>query len=106
ELDDRYSRPGGAPPERVAPSSQTIPLDVTNRDCEQAHLVLGVRGPHRKAPERFALSILNHTLGGGLSSRLFQKVREERGLCYSIVSDRIAYSDAGALAVSVGTSPE
>ena len=59
-----------------------------------------------RAPDRFALSLLNHILGGGLSSRLFQKLREERGLCYSIVSDRIAYSDAGALAVSVGTAPE
>ncbi|HWD24057.1 MAG TPA: pitrilysin family protein [Acidimicrobiales bacterium] len=106
ELDVRYGRPGGAPPARIAPSEETVPLDVTTRECEQAHLVLGVRGPDRSAPERYALSILNHTLGGGLSSRLFQKVREERGLCYSIVSDRIAYSDAGALAVSVGTAPE
>jgi predicted Zn-dependent peptidase len=106
ELAARYDRPGGIAPERTAPSSATVALDVTTRDSEQAHLVLGVRGPHRKAPERFVLSILNHTLGGGLSSRLFQKVREERGLCYSIVSDRIAYSDAGALAVSVGTAPE
>jgi predicted Zn-dependent peptidase len=105
-VDARYRTSGGTPPQRTAPSASTVQLDVTTRDCEQAHLVIGVRGPHRKAPERYALSILNHALGGGLSSRLFQKVREERGLCYSIVSDRMAYSDAGALVVSVGTAPE
>ncbi len=65
-----------------------------------------MRAYRRRSPKRFALSLLNHSFGGGLSSRLFQKVREERGLCYSIVSDRIAYEDAGALAVSVGTAPE
>ena len=50
--------------------------------------------------------MLNHALGGGLSSRLFQEVRETRGLAYSIGSDRLAFEDAGALAVSVGTAPE
>jgi predicted Zn-dependent peptidase len=96
----------GGPPARVAPGPETLALDVTTRDSEQAHLVLGMRGPSRRSPDRFALSLLNHTLGGGLSSRLFQKIREERGLCYSIISDRIAYGDAGSLAVSVGTAPE
>ena len=95
----------GAPPERVAPGDETIPLDVTTRDSEQAHLVLGMRGLARRSPDRFALSLLNHVLGGGLSSRLFQKLREERGLCYSVASDRIAYGDVGALAVAVGTAP-
>ncbi len=97
--------PGG-PPAREAPPGSVRRLDVTTRDSEQAHLVVGVRGPARRAPERFALSLLNHTLGGGISSRLFQTIREERGLAYSIVSDRIAFADAGALAVSVGTAPE
>jgi predicted Zn-dependent peptidase len=77
-----------------------------HRDTEQAQLVVGMRGPARRSPERFALSLLNHSLGGGLSSRLFQSIREERGLAYSIVSDRVAYADTGMLAVSVGTAPE
>ena len=51
-------------------------------------------------------AVLNHVLGGGLSSRLFQKVREERGLAYSIWSERATYQDAGSLAVVVGTAPE
>lgn len=106
-LEERFSAaaPGG-PPARVAPSAALRPLEVTERDTEQAHLVLGVRGPERRSPDRFALSLLNHTLGGGISSRLFQKIREERGLAYSVISDRLAYADAGALAVSVGTAPE
>lgn len=97
--------PGG-PPSRQAPPDEIRRLDVTSRDTEQAHLVVGVRAPARRSPERFALSLLNHSLGGGISSRLFQTIREERGLAYSIVSDRVAFADAGALAVSVGTGPE
>ena len=68
--------------------------------------MLGVRAPDRHSPERFTLAVLNHVLGGGLSSRLFQEIRETRGLAYSIGSDRSAYDDAGLLAVSVGTAPE
>lgn len=98
--------PLGGPPERSAPDGEVRGLDVLARDTEQAHLVVGVRGPERRSPDRFAMSLLNHSLGGGISSRLFQKIREERGLAYSVVSDRIAYADAGALAVSVGTAPE
>jgi predicted Zn-dependent peptidase len=97
---------GGARPVRSAPSAPLRRLDVTNRDTEQAHLVVGVRAPSRRAPERFALDLVNHALGGGVSSRLFQKVREERGLAYSISSERAAFEDAGTLTVSVGTAPE
>jgi predicted Zn-dependent peptidase len=107
ELGRRFGdSPSGQVPVRRAPAAELQRLDVTTRDCEQAQIVLGVRTPARRSPQRYALSLLNHSLGGGLSSRLFQKVREERGLCYSISSDRIAYSDAGLLAVSVGTGPE
>jgi len=106
-LEARFSGPsGGEAPTRTAPGETIVALDMTRRDTEQAQLVVGMRGPSRAAPERYALSLLNHSLGGGLSSRLFQKVREERGLCYSIISDRAAYGDAGSLSVSVGTSPD
>jgi len=96
----------GGPPVRTAPGPELQPVDVSTRDTEQAHLVVGVRAPDRRSPERFALMLLNHSLGGGISSRLFQKIREERGLAYSVISDRTAYADAGALSVSVGTSPD
>ena len=106
-LEARFSgRTEGLRPTRVAPGLTTAALDVLHRDTEQAHLVLGLRAPERRSEKRFAMSLLNHSLGGGLSSRLFQKIREERGLCYSISSDRLSYEDAGALTVSVGTSPD
>ncbi len=107
EIDRRFvGRDGGAPPERFPPGAKPRERTVVFDGTEQAHLVYGVRAPERCSPERFSLAALNHVLGGGLSSRLFQEVREQRGLAYSIGSDRVAYDDSGALAVSVGTSPE
>ena len=79
---------------------------MVRRPTEQAHLVYGARSVTRFDERRWALAVLNHVLGGGLSSRLFQKVREERGLAYSVWSERAAYADAGSLAVLVGTAPE
>ncbi len=78
----------------------------SRRPTEQAHLVYGTRSVDRFDERRWALAVLNHVLGGGLSSRLFQKVREQRGLAYSVWSERAAYQDAGSLAVVVGTAPE
>jgi predicted Zn-dependent peptidase len=107
EIERRFvGRDGGAAPSRSAPGSAVRSLTVERRDTEQAQLVVGTRGPARRSEDRFSLAVLNHALGGGLSSRLFQEVRETRGLAYSIGSDRLAYEDAGALAVSVGTAPE
>ena len=84
----------------------TVALDVVRRSTEQAHLVYGMRSVSRFDERRWALSVLNHVLGGGLSSRLFQKVREQRGLAYSVWSERAAYQDSGSLAVVVGTATE
>ncbi|HXY46249.1 MAG TPA: pitrilysin family protein [Acidimicrobiales bacterium] len=107
EIERRFvGRDGGGAPARTPPGSHVEPLQVEARDTEQVQLVVGTRGPARRSPERFSLAALNHALGGGLSSRLFQEVRETRGLAYSIGSDRLAYEDAGALSVSVGTAPE
>lgn len=68
-------------------------------------MVVAMRSPRRGDPRRHALDVLDHVLGGGLSSRLFQEVREKRGLAYSVYSERAAFEDAGALAVYVGTAP-
>ncbi len=97
---------GGRAPKRVAPYGELRRLDVTTRDTEQAQIVLGMRALDRRSSRRYALSLLNHILGGGISSRLFQSIREERGLAYSVVSERMAFEDSGALAISVGTAPE
>jgi predicted Zn-dependent peptidase len=107
ELEGRFAGTGGgAAPQRSAPGPATVSLDVMRRPTEQAHLVYGARSVTRFDERRWPLAVLNHVLGGGLSSRLFQKVREERGLAYSVWSERAAYADAGSLAVVVGTAPE
>jgi predicted Zn-dependent peptidase len=97
---------GGRPPERTGPGDSVEPLRVTRRATEQAHVVLGIRSVDRFDDRRYALAVLNHVLGGGLSSRLFQEIRERRGLAYSIWSDRVAYRDAGSVSIGVGTAPE
>jgi len=79
---------------------------VLDRPLEQAHLVLGVRALRRDDPDRYALAVLDQVLGGGMSSRLFQEVRERRGLAYSVFSYRSAYEETGSLAVYCGTAPE
>ena len=107
DLERRFAgQAGGAAPTRTAPGPGTERLQVVRRPTEQAHVVYGVRSVSRFDERRFALAVLNHVLGGGLSSRLFQKVREERGLAYSVWSERATYEDAGSLAVVVGTAPD
>ena len=78
---------------------------IVNRPFEQVNLVLGVPGLVRTDDRRYALGVLNATLGGGTSSRLFQEVCEHRGLAYSVYSYAAHYADAGAFAVSVGCLP-
>jgi predicted Zn-dependent peptidase len=84
----------------------TPALHLINKDSEQTHLSLGVRTPGRQWDHRWALSVLNSALGGGLSSRLFQQIRETRGLAYSVYSSIDTFSDAGALSVYAACLPE
>jgi predicted Zn-dependent peptidase len=106
-LSSRFaSRPGGVAPQRRPPGDHVVPLVVVQRPTEQAHLVLGMRSVSRFDDDRWPLAVLNTVLGGGMSSRLFQKVREERGLAYSIWSERNGFYDSGCLTVSAGTAPE
>ncbi|HEY3672422.1 MAG TPA: pitrilysin family protein [Acidimicrobiia bacterium] len=77
-----------------------------DRPLEQAHVVLGNRALRRDDPDRFALSVVDQVLGGGMSSRLFQEVREKRGLAYSVFSYRSAFEETGALAVYCAIAPE
>jgi predicted Zn-dependent peptidase len=106
-LEERYAGGvGGRSPQREAPGDTVEPLRVTRRGTEQAHLVLAARSVSRSDPRRYALAVLNHVLGGGLSSRLFQEIRERRGLAYSVWSERAAYGDVGSVSVGVGTAPE
>ena len=76
------------------------------RDLEQTHLVVGLPSFGARDDRRFALLVLSTLFGGGMSSRLFQEVREKRGLCYSIFSFASMYSDSGHFGVYAGTSAE
>jgi predicted Zn-dependent peptidase len=81
-------------------------LQFVHRDGEQTHMFLGVRTPGRHWKHRWALSVLNSALGGGLSSRLFQQIRETRGLAYSVYSSVDTFSDSGAVSVYAACLPE
>jgi predicted Zn-dependent peptidase len=96
---------GGSAPARQAPDQPPVPLVTLARPVEQAHLAVGWRALARHDADRFPLAALNHMLGGGMSSRLFQTIREERGLAYAVHSYPVAYGDAGALVVYAGTAP-
>jgi predicted Zn-dependent peptidase len=77
----------------------------SKKELEQVHLCLGTPAYPQAHPRRYASYVLNTVLGGSLSSRLFQNIREKRGLVYSISSGLTSYSDAGSLSVYAGTSP-
>jgi predicted Zn-dependent peptidase len=96
-----------APPRPAAPAVRTRAARtvVRTRDTEQAHVVLGCPGIGRLDERRFAQAVLNNVLGGGMSSRLFQEIREKRGLAYSVYSYGSQYADAGVFAVYAGCAP-
>jgi predicted Zn-dependent peptidase len=97
---------GGMPPRRGAPPSPLAIDRVRTDDTEQAHLTVGFRALARTDERREALDVLNHALGGGTSSRLFDEIRERRGLAYSVFSTVAAYSDTGMWSVYAGALPE
>lgn len=91
----------GAARPRSTPTPQAR-VSVFGRELEQVHLCLGLMGPQATAPERYAASLLNVVLGGSMSSRLFQSVRERCGLAYSIYSFLSSYVDTGMLGIYAG----
>jgi predicted Zn-dependent peptidase len=95
----------GAAPPRTQPIEAPTPLAVEHRTTEQAHLTLGWRTIDQRDPDRFALAVANQAFGGGLSSRLFQEIREERGLVYSVYSAASLYTDSGLFMIYAGTAP-
>jgi len=96
---------GGARPVRTAPGS----IDGSNvsliRPIEQSHIAMGWRAIDQTDPDRFALAVGNQVLGGGWSSRLFQEIRERRGMSYSVFSSVGAFCDSGTLSIYGGTNP-
>ena len=78
---------------------------VIHRDLEQAHLTLALEGVPQSDLSLFSMQVFTNILGGGMSSRLFQEVREKRGLCYSIYTFHAPYSDTGFFGLYTGTDP-
>jgi predicted Zn-dependent peptidase len=96
----------GAPPEPVTPPGPPRSGDERHeRDSAQTHLVFGTALPAHADPSRYGLILLSSALGGGMSSRLFQRVREELGLCYSVYTYQSFYRGAGVGGIYVGTRP-
>ena len=95
----KHERPDARPDPRAG-------VKVYKRPTEQAHIVLGTEGLPRNHPDRHALTVLDTTLGGGMSSRLFQEIREKRGLAYSVYSYRSLFADTGSFAIYAGTTPQ
>ena len=85
--------------------SRGVKVKVINRPISQVNIVLGSEGLSVDDPRRHAMGILNTVLGGGMSSRLFQEIREKRGLAYSVYSFNQAYSDAATFGLYSGCSP-
>ena len=96
---------GGERPERSGPGAPGAGATIDD-DSEQVHIVMGGRSLARRDPRREALDVVNHVFGGGLSSRLFEEIRERRGLAYAVYSGVSSYSDAGVFQMYAGTQPE
>lgn len=107
-LGDRLSASDSPTPPRSGKArfGRSPGLALHTDETEQAHLMLGVRALDRHDERRSTLSVLNAALGGGMSSRLFQEVRERRGLAYQVYSSVASYADAGHLDVYVGCQPD
>ncbi|MDB5617130.1 pitrilysin family protein [Tardiphaga sp.] len=106
EASDRFSSFAGV----AAPKPQPAKFGkggsrVVHRELEQAHLTLALEGLPQSDLKLFSLQVFTNILGGGMSSRLFQEVREKRGLCYSIYTFHAPYSDTGFFGLYTGTDP-
>ena len=98
-------KPGNGFPQRIPPQTCSV-VDLTHRDLEQTHICLNANGLSITDPRRYSFSLLNTILGGNMSSRLFQEVREKRGLAYSVYSFISSHGDAGMFGVYAGVAPK
>ncbi|MDQ3963848.1 MAG: insulinase family protein [Actinomycetota bacterium] len=106
-VDELFSHREGPRTSRTGPAPETMfGVNVHKRPTEQAHIVLGCEGLSRHSEDRHALAVIDTILGGGMSSRLFQEVREKRGLAYSVYSYRAMFADTGSFAIYAGTTPQ
>ena len=96
-----------APPDGLVetPPEPAMTVRLHEKDLEQAHITLGTVAPPEASPDRFAAYLLNAILGGNLSSRLFQVIREEHGLAYTVYSGLACHRDCGQFSIYAGTDP-
>lgn len=107
ELEKQFGDLHGPPAERDLWSPEAVLAEqLVNRKTEQAHFCMGTDGTSETHPDRWAMRVLNLLIGGSMSSRLFQEIREKRGLCYSIGSESVSYREGGMFLVYADTSPE
>jgi predicted Zn-dependent peptidase len=99
-----FSRPAAA--RREEPAGITPSVNIVHKTLEQVHVVMGFPGLRHSAPERYALFLLNDVIGGSMSSRLFQEVRERQGLVYSIHSGVQSFCDTGTLYLYAATEAQ
>src|SRR2546426_2535170 len=97
---------GPNPANEQSPIPATPILIEQKKELEQAHLVIAAPWPDAKSSDRYAASLLSSVVGGGTSSRLWQTIREERGLAYSVGAGGSTFSDVGVFTIYAGTSPE
>jgi len=95
-----------AHPDRLKKADFQPTVSIVNRELSEAHICIGLEGIEQSSDARYAALVLNTALGGGISSRLFQEVREKRGLAYSVYSFLSSYLDSGIWGIYAGTSPE
>jgi len=100
------SVPGGHGRVDVPPPVYQRRIELVEKELEQVHVCLGLRGVQQNHPQRYDAFIMNAILGGSMSSRLFQEVREKSGLAYSVYSYIASHADAGSLVIYAGASPE
>ena len=98
-------RPGNTFPERTTPKGNSR-VNLHQRKLEQVHICLGTKGLSITDPRRYAFSLMNTILGGNMSSRLFQEIREKRGLAYSVYSFISSYVDTGVFGAYAGVNSE
>lgn len=99
-------RPAGKKIPAVKPAALAAPFTLKQKRIQQAHLYLGAPSHPIADPSRYNSYVLNTLLGGGMSSRLFQNVRERKGLAYAVMSDLMLFRDTGCLAVYAGMAAE
>jgi predicted Zn-dependent peptidase len=97
---------GRGPVRQLQPAVANAAETRMQRPLEQSHFCMGVDGIPESDPDRWAGRVLSLLLGGGMSSRLFQEIREKRGLCYSVASETISYREGGMFIVYADTNPD